>query len=83
MDTALVVACISGLVALASAAFSGWTQIQVSKRERVSREEERRSETKVVLDRYRGPLLDAAWELGDRVNNIRNRGFPVKATARA
>ena len=83
MDTALVVACISGLVALASAAFSGWTQIQVSKRERVSRDEERRSETKVVLDRYRGPLLDAAWQLGDRVNNIRNRGFLVKATARA
>jgi len=75
VDTALVVACISGLVALASAAFSGWTQIQVSKREKASREEERRSEAKVVLDRYRGPLLDAAWQLGDRVNNIRNRGF--------
>jgi hypothetical protein len=75
VDTALVVACISGLVALASAAFSGWTQIQMSKREKASREEERRSEAKVVLDRYRGPLLDAAWQLGDRVNNIRNRGF--------
>jgi hypothetical protein len=29
----------------------------------------------VVLDRYRGPLLDAAWQLGDRVDNIRNRSF--------
>ena len=34
-------------------------------------------EAKVVLDRYRGPLLDAAWQLGDRVDNIRNRGFFV------
>jgi hypothetical protein len=31
----------------------------------------------VVLDRYRGPLLDAAWQLGDRVDNIRNRDFLV------
>jgi hypothetical protein len=75
VDTALVVACISAVVALASAAFSGWTQLQVSKRERESRIEERRSEAKVVLDRYRGPLLDAAWQLGDRVDNIRNRCF--------
>jgi len=75
VDTALVVACISAAVALASAAFSGWTQLQVSKRERESRLEERRSEAKVVLDRYRGPLLDAAWQLGDRVDNIRNRSF--------
>ena len=38
---------------------------------------ERRSDAKVVLDRYRGllPLLDAAWELGSRVDNIRNRAF--------
>jgi len=75
VDTALVVACISAVVALASAAFSGWTQLQVSKREKESRLEERRSEAKVVLDRYRGPLLDAAWQLGDRVENIRKRDF--------
>ena len=75
MDTALVVACISGAVALASATFSGWTQLQVTKRERESKEEERRSEAKVVLDRYRGPLLDAAWQLGNRLDNIRNRSF--------
>ncbi len=75
MNTALVVACISGVVALASAAVSGWTQLQVAKLERQSRAEERRSDAKVVLDRYRGPLLDAAWELGSRVDNIRNRAF--------
>jgi hypothetical protein len=75
VDTALVVACISGLVALVSVAFSGWTQLQVTKREKEGRAEERRSEAKVILDRYRGPLLDAAWLLGDRVDNIRNRDF--------
>jgi hypothetical protein len=75
VDTALVVACISGVVVLVSAAFSGWTQLQVTKQEREGRAEERRSEAKVVLDRYRGPLLDAAWPLGSRVDNIRNMGF--------
>jgi hypothetical protein len=75
VDTALVVACISGVVALASAVFSGWTQLHVKKLERQGKEEERRSEAKVVLDRYRGPLLDAAWQLGDRLDNIRNREF--------
>jgi hypothetical protein len=75
VDTALIVACISGAVALASAGFSGWTQLRVKELERQTKEEERRSEAKVVLDRYRGPLLDAAWQLGDRLDNIRNRGF--------
>ena len=47
----------------------------MTKREREGRAEERRSNAKVVLDRYRGPLLDAAWQLGSRVDNIRNRNF--------
>jgi hypothetical protein len=72
MDTALVVAYISGAVALASA---GWTQLQLTNREREGRAEERRSDAKVVLDRCRGPLLDAAWQLGDRLDNIRKRQF--------
>src|SRR5215472_8507508 len=75
MNTALVVAIISAVVALVSAAFSGWTQLQVAKREREGKAEERRSDAKVVLDRYRGPLLDAAWQLGDRVDNIRHKKF--------
>jgi hypothetical protein len=77
VDAALVVACIAGTVALASAGFSGWIQLRVKKLERQSKEEEARSDAKVVLDRYRGPLLDAAWQLGDRVDNIRNRNFFV------
>jgi hypothetical protein len=75
VDIALVVAGISGAVALVSAALSVWTQLQVTKREREGRAEERRSDAKVVLDRCRGPLLDAAWQLGDRVDNIRNSDF--------
>jgi len=75
VNTALVVACISGVVALASVGLSAWTQLQVTKRERQGRAEERRSDAKVVLDRYRGPLLDAAWQLGDRLDSIRHRGF--------
>jgi hypothetical protein len=43
--------------------------------ERELREEERRSEAKKVLDRYRGPLMDAAWQLGNRIDNIRTCDF--------
>ncbi len=46
-----------------------------AQRELERRDEERRSEAKQVLDRYRGPLLDAAWQLGNRIDNIRHRGF--------
>jgi hypothetical protein len=55
------------------------TQLQVTELESKLRAEERqaqaKSEAKVVLDRYRGPLLDAAWQLGDRLDSIRHRGF--------
>jgi hypothetical protein len=37
--------------------------------------EERSSVAKIQLDRYREPLLAAANELGDRIDNIRNRSF--------
>jgi hypothetical protein len=68
VNTALTVAYIAGAVALVSAAFSGWTQFTLSSRQR-------RSDAKAALDRYRGPLLDAAWQLGDRLDNIRNNNF--------
>ena len=74
-----MVAVISAVVALASATLSRWTQLRMTKltaeRERQSREEQLRSAAKVALDRYRGPLLDAAWQFGDRVDDIRNGGF--------
>jgi hypothetical protein len=79
VDTALVVAGISFVAAVASAVYARRAQLDATKLQaqlaRESREEERRSEAKQVLDRYRGPLMDAAWQLGNRIDNIRNRGF--------
>ncbi|WP_028066550.1 hypothetical protein [Solirubrobacter soli] len=79
MDTGLAVAIIAGAVALASAGISWRTQLAVTDRkalrDRELKDADRQSEAAVVLDRYRGPLLDAAWLLGDRIDNIRNRGF--------
>lgn len=75
MDASLVVACISGVFALTSVIFTGWTQLRLARRDREILIADRRSEAKVALDRFRGPLLDAAWQLGDRVHNIRNRGL--------
>jgi hypothetical protein len=79
VDTALLVAILSGVVALASAAVSRSTQLKLTRltaeREKEAKAEERRSAAKVVLDRCRGPLLDAAWQLGDVIDNIRHRDF--------
>jgi hypothetical protein len=79
VDTALIVAASSGAVALASAGFAWRAQLAVTdrqaQRDQEAREEERRSQAKVILDQFRGPLLDAAWELGDRIDHIRNRRF--------
>ena len=43
--------------------------------DQAARSEERSSEAKIQLDRYREPLLAATNELGDRIDNIRNRAF--------
>jgi hypothetical protein len=79
VDTALVVAVISGVIALVSAGFSWRAQLAVTDRQALrdqeARDDERRSRAKVVLDSNRGPLVEAAWDLGDRINHIRNRGF--------
>ena len=40
-----------------------------------ARHEEQSSEAKAELDRYREPLLLAVNDLGDRIDNIRNKGF--------
>jgi hypothetical protein len=40
-----------------------------------ARHEEQFSEAKAELDRFREPLLLAANDLGDRIDNIRNKGF--------
>jgi hypothetical protein len=83
VETAVVVALISAVASaaatVASATFARRTQVSVTelqaRRDHEAREEERRSQAKVVLDRYRGPLLDGAASLGGRISNIRFRGF--------
>jgi hypothetical protein len=76
---ALVIAAISAAVALSSAVLSKRTQIQVTNLQTEADKEQRQwqaeSEAKRILDRYRGPLLDAAWQLGDRLDDIRNDNF--------
>lgn len=83
MDTAVVVAVVSGAIAFVSAVVSAgfaWrAQLAVTDRKALrdqeARHEERRSAAKVVLDDNRGPLVEAAWDLGNRVDNIRSGGF--------
>jgi len=75
LSSALIVAVIAGVVALASAGIAAWSQVKVKSLEESAKEKETRSNARVVLDRYRGPLLDAAWDLGDRLDNILDRGF--------
>ena len=73
--SALIVAGIAAVAALASAAYAKNAQVEAAKLQARAEEEERRSQAKQVLDRYRGPLMDAAWQLGNRIDNIRHRGF--------
>jgi hypothetical protein len=42
-----------------------------------AKKEERLTEAKLMLDRIREPLLTAASDLGERIDNIRNRNFLV------
>ena len=72
MDTAVWVALITSTTSLAVAATSLSFQRKTA---REAREEQRRSDAKVVLDKYRGPLLQAGSELGHRINNIRHDSF--------
>jgi hypothetical protein len=91
MNAAIVAAIISGAVALVSAILSVWTQLRVTELESKLRAEEcqaqAKSQAKDVLDRCRGPLLDAAWQLGDRVDNLRNsedfRAYLTEGNSRA
>lgn len=68
MSTAVLVALITSATSLAVALSSPWLQQRTAK-------QARQSEAKKVLDRYRGPLLVAASDLGHRINNIRHDDF--------
>src|SRR5262245_47131591 len=76
METGVWVALITSATSLVVAGTSLFFQRKGAKEER---EEKRRSEAKVILDKYRGPLLMAAVDLGRRINNIRHGGFLVFA----
>lgn len=68
-------ALLSGAVAVASAVLASRTQLKLKSLDQAAARDAAKSEERKVLDRYRGPLLDAAWDLGDRIGNIIDRGF--------
>ena len=72
MATGVWAAFITSLTSLIVAAFSLVFQRKGAREER---EEKRRSHAKVVLDKYRGPLLAAATDLGRRIHHIRHQNF--------
>ena len=90
MDTAVVVALLTGGGALLVALISGGLALlgvgRSSKAQRdvemwkhslgqEAKQQDRQTAANAVLDRYRKPLLVAADDLGHRVNNIRLDGF--------
>lgn len=90
METDLVVALIAGGVSISTALFTASNAMRQSRLrattdaelerlrhelERALRREDRHFEAKVVLDRYRRPLLSAAVQLLRRIENIRSRSF--------
>lgn len=70
MDTALIVACISGVVALTSVGLSGWTQLQVTKREGQGKE---RANIAELDQRYLTPLRYYARALSHRLEEIQEK----------
>ena len=71
----LVVAGISGAIAVASLAWQASTHRKDRQFERETREEERRIEADRLVRKYRNPLVFAADELRSRVRNITGERF--------
>src|SRR5512144_2418007 len=70
MDAVVVAAIVAGVVSiLVATGKAGWDARQ--------RKQERGVATRAKLDRYREPLLGAVDELGNRIDNIRNKRFFV------
>jgi hypothetical protein len=68
MDAAVIAALIAALGGLTLGVFN-------TREARRNRLEEQQNIAKAELARYRKPLLEAAYDLGARIDNIRNRGF--------
>ncbi|OAA27717.1 hypothetical protein UG55_100745 [Frankia sp. EI5c] len=89
MDAGIVAALISSVVSAAVAvAATVWTHRQGVGLERIrfelersARDSEKRSAAKTELDRYREPLLVAAFDLGARIHNIRKKQFLAYLTS--
>ncbi|MGN6257990.1 MAG: hypothetical protein ACTHN3_09630 [Solirubrobacterales bacterium] len=68
MDTGVIIALITAAGAFVLGVFNAMMASR-------SRREERQIEAKAELARYRKPLLEAAFDLGARIDNIQNKGF--------
>lgn len=94
MNTDLLIAVLSGAVALTSLGITLWHSNRQATRDRQehsrvneslehlrhdldeqARRQDRSLAAREVLDRYRRPLLAAAYQLERRLDNIRRRGF--------
>ena len=72
MSTAVLAALIAAGTSVIVTLGSGILQRHFAREDRA---DEQRSKARVVLDKYRGPLLHAASDLGSRVDKIRHRDF--------
>ena len=79
MDIDLVVALISGVIAIAAAVLAIWGQLRAarfaSELERLRLAEQRRFDKETTVARYREPLAHAAYDLQSRIYNILQRNF--------
>ncbi len=79
MSTELIVAILSGAVALASAALAIWSQFRstqlAAELESLRAAEERRVAAERITAKYRDPLARSAYDLQSRLFNIIMRGF--------
>jgi phosphoglycerate-specific signal transduction histidine kinase len=79
MEIDLVVALISGLIALLAAALAIWGQMKAAhvsaQLESLRLTEQRRFEKENTIARYREPLAQAAYDLQSRIYNIVQRNF--------
>lgn len=88
MDTVVIAALVTALASIIIAAFSaGWSRKQTTELERLrhqlgmeEKKEERSRTARETLNQYREPLLEAAEQLGHRLDNIQNDNFLVYAT---
>jgi len=79
MSTELMVALVSGAVALSAAGLAIWGQIRSAQLDAQLQDlrtaEERRFESERTVSRYREPLARSAFDLQSQLYNILNQGL--------